>query len=276
MIFEHADYRSFLKRTLAEKISRNPSYSLRGFARTLGIHHSMLVAIFQNKKRLSAERAPLIAEKLGLATDEREYFSLLVELETAKHPDAKARVLDRLGVFRQRSPKHVDLSVDHFRMIADWYHLPILQMVDRPEFSLTPTEISDRLGIQPIEAEAALERLERLDLIERGVDGHYVKTRGDIRVASPNANDGLRRFHEQMLRKAIESLTSQSHPERQTQTQTVAFDPADLPELDRLTDEFFERAVQLSEQGKKRDQIYHLSTVFFNLTPDRTRQSERK
>jgi uncharacterized protein (TIGR02147 family) len=275
MLTEHNDYRSYLKKSLAEKISRNPSYSLRAFARQLGIHHSMLSAVFKNEKKISRDRAPLIADKLGLENEDKEYFCLLVELDQTKGIEQKSRILAQLSSFRKSTPVY-DLTVDHFKLISDWYHLPILQMVGEPYFKFDSKVISEKIGIHFIEVEAAIERLERLELIEKDKNGNFKKVKNGLLVESPVRSESLRKFHKQMMEKALLSLETQLPKERLIQTQTISFDQTQINEVEDLMDQFFERVVQLSRKGQKRDQIYHLSTVFFNLTDHKNTDQKGK
>ena len=265
MLLEQKDYRSYLKWALADRIARNPSYSLRSFARQLGIHHSMLVQVFQNKKRLSVDRAHLVAHRLELQGKEYEYFCLLVEIEKAKANEQKAHLLKRLQEIKPTS-KARDLGIEHFQLISEWYHLPILQMVGVPLFIFTPENIAKKLSIHKLEAELAIERLVRLELIEKDQTGNYKKTDSRLLTISKTPQDALRKYHKQMLLKAIDSLTEQTPQEKWVGSETFAFDSKRLPEANEIIEQFFDRMVQLSSKGENSDHIYHLSTSFFRIT----------
>ncbi len=228
----------------------------------------MVSAIFRNEKNLSLDRAPLVAEKLGLKGTESEYFCLLVELESARHSEHRERVIQKMSLLNPKKSA-VDLSIDHFRVISDWYHFPILQMVGEKGFSQDPQQIGKRLGISKIEVEVALTRLERLEIIERDLNGNFRKINERIQFQSSQKSQALRKFHTEMLDRAVKSLTEQSPQQRQIQTQTLPIDPIDLPKIDELTDQFYERVVNLCKKGRNRTQMYHLATVFFNLTPEK-------
>jgi uncharacterized protein (TIGR02147 family) len=265
MLAEQRDYRNYLKWVLADRIARNPKYSLRSFARQLGVHHSLLVQVFQNKKRLSVDRAHLIAHRLELKAKEFEYFCLLVEIENTKLPERKNILLSRL---REISPSYKtrDLALEQFQVISDWYHMAILQITDLTEFAFSPELIAKRLGISKVEAELAIGRLERLELIAKDENGRFRKTDSRLLAGSHAPQEGLRKFHKQMLTKAIESLTEQTPQEKWLGTETFAFDPRLLTEANQIIEQFFDRMVQLARKGEKRDQVYHLSTCLFRIT----------
>jgi hypothetical protein len=79
-----------------------------------------------------------------------------------------------------------DLSLEVFRTLSDWYHLPILELTNVSSFELTPVSAAKALGISTAEAEAAIERLLRLELLEASSDGVPKKTE-NLLLASSSA-----------------------------------------------------------------------------------------
>jgi uncharacterized protein (TIGR02147 family) len=267
-IFEHSNYRTFLRANLVARIQRNSNYSLRAFAQQLGITSSYLSEILNEKKNLSSESALKISSRLGLKGDESEYFRLLVQLGSTRDPELKAVILARAKAINPNPVRH-DLSVDYFKMIADWFHLPIRQLASIEGFDFNSKNIASRLGISRHEAEEAIERLVRLELIEKDASGRYRKTDNNMLVKSPVPNNGLRKFHRQMLNKAIEALETQTPAEKFIGSETLAFDPAQLKQAETILEECFSRLVELTEAGKSKSQVYHLGIQFFNLTQER-------
>ncbi len=271
MIFEHSSYRDYLKAVLAQRIGQNSAYSLRAFARQLEVHHTTLVQVFAARRNLSRTRAHQIATRLGLKESEYEYFLLLIDQEEAEHPEHQGRIRERLAALGGRDPAY-NLSIDHFRMIADWYHVPILQMARLATFSSEPKTIAKKLGISVVEAEQAIQRLERLELLKKAADGNYRPVQSRILAQAKAPSDAINRFHHQMLSKASEALSAQPTDERLMSTETFAFDATGFEEVRRLTNEYLDRVSSFAKKGKKRDRIYHLGTFFFNLTSERKRK----
>ncbi|MDB5037478.1 MAG: hypothetical protein JWQ35_1006 [Bacteriovoracaceae bacterium] len=267
MVLEHSNYRSFLKSTLVEKQDKNPAYSMRSFAILLGLTQSALSQVFSGKKNLSLESANRISNKLGLHENEIEYFRTLVQIETTRDIDLKRSLLTRAQALNPKRDLQ-DLSVELFSVISDWYHLAIKNMLDLDHFEFTPTNIARRLGISKIEVELAIERLIRLEMIE--VDsahkGKYRKVKDHTIVRSAVPNEALRKFHRQMLQKAIESLETQTPREKMIGSETFAISEEVLPKATEIAEEFFKKMAALSCKSKKRTQVYHLSVQFFNLT----------
>ena len=151
-------------------------------------------------------------------------------------------------------------------MISEWYHLPILQLAGIKHFQFSPEKLAKKLSIHKLEAELAIDRLERLELIEKDAHGNYQKTDSRLLTVSKMPQDALRKYHQQMLNKAIESLTAQSPQEKWIGSETFVFDSNRLQEANQLIEQFFDRMVQLSIPRENGDHVYHLSTCFFKVT----------
>lgn len=268
MIFEHESYRTYLKGVLVERIARNRAYSLRAMARQLSLAPSSLSEVLKGKINLSPETAWTTATRLGLDEKGREYFCLMVQLESAKSVELRAEIEGKL---RQLNPQvsRYDVEVDIFKMISDWYHVPILMMTDLAE-GFEPGSYAAwaarKLGISQPEAEAAIDRLVRLELLKRDDAGHLRRTKENLVARSGVPNEGLRRFHRQMLHKATESLETQTPQEKFVGSQTFAIDVTELRKFERRLDQVLTEMSQLARKGKKKTHVYHLGIQLFNLT----------
>lgn len=65
------DGKSFLLNEFRERRSRNPRYSLRAFARAVGISHTVLSLLFNEKRTLSKKAYVRVMEQLPLSEDEK-------------------------------------------------------------------------------------------------------------------------------------------------------------------------------------------------------------
>lgn len=265
MIFEQQNYRLYLKNTLAERAAKSDGYSLRAFADKVGISVSFLSEVLSEKKSLSMELAFKIAVKLNLTETESQYLCLLVQLENEKDPDFRGELVKRLSSLNPKRKSH-DLSADLFKVIADWYHFAILELTHLTNSSLRPDYVSKKLGISKMEAEVAIDRLKRLELLEKDSKGHYRKTHDYVLAQSQIPNGALKQFHRQILEKAILSLESQTPKERMSATDILPLNSKYLPEVDRLSQEFSAAVLKLSEKPGVKDSVYALGVHAFKLT----------
>lgn len=68
-----------LKNELTQRISRNPNYSLRAFARDLELSPSFLSEVINSRKRLSHRTATKIGQRLAFTEHELSRFLSCVE-----------------------------------------------------------------------------------------------------------------------------------------------------------------------------------------------------
>lgn len=80
-----AAYRHMLKQAFASRKERNPRYSLRGFARFLGVDPTFLSKLISGKLLLSLDQADKITRKLNLAKSDRATFLLSAAEEQKCH-----------------------------------------------------------------------------------------------------------------------------------------------------------------------------------------------
>ena len=270
MIYEHTHYRNFLRSVLAERTGKNPSYSLRAFANQLGVSHATLSQVIRGNKNFSYDRALEVGSRLGLEKNELEYFSLSVQFETAKSPESKRSIQEKMNTIRPASAAKVyDLSVDYFKTISDWYHFAILQLTRLKSFSFTPKNIAKRLKISTVEAETAIERLMRLELLEKISETKYARAENRLMISSPHQDQAINKFHQQFLEKAIDALHSQTPKEKITGSETFAISPQRVDQVRALTEEYFKKILKFAGDQKDPTEIYHLQVNFFRLTqPD--------
>lgn len=266
MIFEYKSYRAFLKAILAERVSKNPAYSLRAFAKSLDITNVGLHKILKSERNLDPERAMDFAKRLGLTTPEKEYFSLLVQFESTKREDLKDELYQRILSVSPRRDIAYHLDIDRFDAISDWYHVAVIHLLGIPSQQQDAVSLAASLGISKIEVEDALARMERLDLIRKKEDGNWAAVRGRMLIDSTLPNAVLRKFHTQFLSKAAVSLETQAPDERVNGTETFAFDPALIGEARGITEHYFNEMSSLMHRSQNNSEVFHLHVNFFRLT----------
>ncbi len=225
---------------------------------------SMLSDVLAGKKNLSSSSALQVAQRLALDTDSTEQFTTLVLLESEKSEERRALLQKRLEAFAPNRAR--DLSLDVFLAISEWYHFAILELTYLERFPLTPANIAKKLGISKLDAAAAIERLERLELLEQDAKGRYRKVNDNIIASAKAPNEALRKYHRQMLIKAIDSLETQTPKEKIIGSETLAFSKAHLKEANEAIEACFTKLFNLSRKQGPRDEVYHLGIQFFRLT----------
>src|ERR1700733_11819237 len=106
---EESGYRKRLVAELISRQRRNPAYSLRSFARDLGISPAALSQVLNSKRNFSRTNLTKVIEKLGLS------------------PSEKNRAFQELssGAADLADDQFMTLHDDVFRFMSDWYYFAI-------------------------------------------------------------------------------------------------------------------------------------------------------
>lgn len=264
MTEKSADYRELIRFELERRCRGNPRYSLRAFARDLGLVPSRVSGVLNRRQGLSREKAAKIAEKLGLTPAEQLLFCDRVESEHARSTAKKDLARKRLKT-RSAMLSYANISLDSFRMISGWHHLAILEALRLVDFMSSPGWLSARLGVTLNEAKAAVTRLVRLGMLETSNEA-WAPSRRSNATPTDIPSEAIRDFHQQILDKARAAL--QEHPvaERDFSSMLLAFPSSRLAEAKADLKEFRRIFSAKYDPEKGCDEVYCLSIQFFRLT----------
>lgn len=216
--------RLLLQRELERRCQDNPKYSLRAFARALDLSPTILSLVLSGKRPLSRQSAHKIMNHLLLCPDER---AVLLEWANTK-PGKRKQPEEMLSDTIADDTNIHQMSLDSFALISDWFHLAILSLLEISGARFDARWIARTLGISKIEAEAAMERLQRMGLIER-INGRWKQATAPIRIGNDVPTAATKKFQRQLLLKAIESIENDPDETRDFSSMTLAMDPAQIP-----------------------------------------------
>lgn len=129
------NFKNVLQQEFLKRGSKNPSYSLRSYARFLGIHHSTLSGLLSGKRPITKKTVSSLSLKLGLFPDN------FIKDRGFKLPD------------------HQLLEEDVFNRISEWYFDAILELAKVKSFDFKTENISRYLGISEPQASIAVDVL---------------------------------------------------------------------------------------------------------------------
>ena len=152
-----SSFRALLRAELAKRCARNPRYSLRAFARSLGIDHATLSQLLRGKRQITRAAILRLGRRLGL--DEQA-------LSTLATTD---------GASRDRA--HADVGAFAGRVAEDPLHHLLLALVSGGGLPPDARRAARALGSTVDEINVAIQRLTALGLLAlegdawRDVDG---------------------------------------------------------------------------------------------------------
>jgi transcriptional regulator with XRE-family HTH domain len=240
------DHRAWLQARLDERRAKNPRYSLRAFAKSLGVSPATLSGIMNGRRPFSARMARQVADALELVGFERQLF-----LDPASTvATAKERVLRE----------------DELEVVCDWTHYAVLSLAAVDGCRADPAWIGPRLGLPADAVRAALDNLVRMKLLSVESDGALVPLAAATTTTQDVPSEVLRRFHAIALSHVGDSLARDPIEERDVSTLVMAIDPRRLGEAKQLIGDFRRALCRLLETGE-RCRVYSLSIGLIPVGP---------
>jgi uncharacterized protein (TIGR02147 family) len=269
---ENLDYRSYLQEELRLRTKRNPSYSKRAFARDLNLSAPFLTQVLLGSRFLGEERAQEISNKFNWARWKKNAFIKLVRYQSLQDGKIRQEVLKEIETLyakfesRNNKIKFHKMNLEDFKIISEWWHTAIYELTSTKSFRDDSKWIAKKLGIQISDAESAIERLIRVDLLERA-GGVLRKSHGHGKMGA-SSSEAIRSFHAQQLEKARLALVQQDINTRDFSGTTIAIDPKNIPRAKVLIRKFNEEIMKLLENGNQ-ESVYHFSVQLYRLDQEK-------
>lgn len=259
------DYRIFLKTALEERCKRNTRYSLRSFARQLGMSPSHLSRVMSGNSDLSSQSAIRIAQELKLKDNDMELFLDLVNLSSANDSSAIQILQNRIHS-KSKKVSRQKLKIEQFALLSEWFCLPIYALSQMSSFRGNLNWIARRLGLTAAEVRSALERLAFFGFIKIS-DKNKISFAGSgsLETWDDIPSQAIKIHHEQMMKKAILELKKQPVGQREFQGLQLSFDTRHTKAAKEMIREFIDK-FESKFKDQSGNELYQLNLQFFSLT----------
>lgn len=243
------NFRVFLKNELARRCAKNPAYSLRAFAKLLGISHTSLSQVLSGKRPLTKKSQLQMAEALALSPEQ------LIGFQISK------------DVSFEEQFKGLDL--EQFDIFADPIHDAILELTQLKSFKPQTAWIALVLDVSPHQVSAAVDRLVRAKLLKIERNGKWTD------LSHNNTNNHLGDFNHAALRKYQKDLLDQSakaletlpREERDHTSLMLKFSKKNMKEAKALIKEFRTKfSVEAKGKSKDANEVFALTVSFFPIS----------
>jgi uncharacterized protein (TIGR02147 family) len=199
-------FRGYLQEEFARRSRANPKYSVRAFARRLGLDHSTLSQVLRGKRRLPSRQLAAIGAKLGLNP---------AQVEALRRADGAAEVA---AATERRA--FALLARDCAALVREPLHLAVLELLGTPGFRPDSRWLGEVLGATTDDVNLALTRLVRLGVLRMEKRGIWID-------ASSAAAVPLREYTRAVLARAAAGLARTSGAAVATLRFEVAAEQAD-------------------------------------------------
>lgn len=256
MISNPKQFNSFCQEFLITEFEkrqlRNPSYSIRAFARDLGIGKTTIFEVMKGLRQLSSSNIEVIASRLALDEETLKCF----QEDSSNSDRGRTVVLE-----------------DEFQLIKDWHFLAILNLAKLPNNKCDSHWIAERLGLSIELAENSLETLLQLKLLENR-NGKLFRTATPLTTATDVPSESIREHHRQSMEIAAAAMKEVSVELRDFTSVTYALHPEKIPDIKKVILSFHRKLGKILKTDNATE-VYRLNIQFFPLTKlEQQNQSE--
>jgi len=271
-LWEYTDYRAWFNDLFQVRKAAQKWFSYGYLAKRAGFQaRDFLLRVMRGERGLSQDGAERLADALGLASNEKDYFLHLVEFNQAKRDTEREVAWSRMqhALTRSRTATAPRQLTDvHKQILASWQHLAVRSLIEMAPDPGNWEALGKRLF--PVRSKASIGRsvklLKTAGLLEKRANGYWYAT--DKSMATPPEVGilAVRKFHRQCLNLAMDSIED-APPKRRNLTGVMLGISEESYELicNRLS-ELREELVKLAEKDAKADRLYQLSLSFFPLS----------
>lgn len=241
-----------LKAELQQIQKTSPKYSMRSFAKKLGVSQTELSEVI-NRKRKPSSRLILSFFKICSKT-QAEYLGRMFSLE-------------RAGLKLRKKDKHLyKLEEQQFKMMAEWEHFAILSLFQTVDFNSDPAWIAKRIGSTKAKVEEYLKTLQYLRLIKTDVYGDLSLVNEGIKTSDEIASFAVREAHMKDLDLIKSVMQSPIELEQRDLTScTYAVNMKNIKKFKKLVRNFQDQVADLLEDSHS-EEVYRMSVYFYPLT----------
>jgi len=271
-IFNYNEVSSFLKDFHSYKKMKNEKFSLRAWAKNIGLSTpTILHNILSGKRKITKNLIPQITRSLKLDSSESTYFDLLVDYCRLEDEELKDYYSKKMSILKKiRSLNHHEMM--NFELLSHPLYAAILEMTTLKDFELSHQWIKDRLieSFSLKEIELALKSLSRAGLLEEksnDLDQKVKKSYDHLSNYFDISSSAVQAFHERSSILASKAIHQQSLDEREFSAFAFNIEKSNLPLMKNEMREFVKRMISKyeSEEGIG-DSTYMLNTQLFKLT----------
>lgn len=256
----NGDFRIFLGKELERRRKNNPHYSLRAFAKSLGLDNTRLSRMLRDERPTSPEFVAQVGQRLGLAPSEVEVFRSIAAARKSMQGLSK----------RTRKGRYVTIDNDVFESIEDWRHYAILELMKLDGFQNTAEWIGAALGISEEEAQAYIDRLVRVELLEILEDGTWVdRSSGSrkVELSDFETSRALKRVQNKFLEMAMSALENIPMDRRDHSVIMMATHTSKIAGAKKIINKFRYELCAFLEDCDEHDMVYAFSAALFPVLP---------
>ncbi|MBL7664757.1 MAG: TIGR02147 family protein [Bacteriovoracaceae bacterium] len=266
-IYHYTQPNLFLRAAWEEKKKKNSAFSLRGWARQMGLRsHTPLQLIIKGDRQVPKKYIPFFIQSLNLDASESLYFETLTNYSRSKNDFEKNFYFSRLQKLGAKRPLET-IEFQHYEFLRDPLNIAILEMISLPNFQEDPAWIVSQLfftsNVQDVKN--SINRLIELGLMDRNETGKLVRSYQHVSSPHDIRQFAVKEYHKGISELAIKAVYEQDVEEREFNGYAFNIKKADLARAKKMIREFGQSFVREFEVTEDADAVYQFNIQFFNL-----------
>ena len=214
-VLEYTNYHQYIADYYANKKAKS-AFTWQTFTRAAGFSSPVFLKyVSEGRSNLSEDTAYQVANAMGLAGYEQEYFAEMVKFDHAKTDDEKKMAFNRMLAIADVHKVRI-IEGDSFRYFESWKN-PVLRELAPSMPGAKPLALARacRPKISAAEVSESLSFLIKANLLQKDNDGNYVQTEKSV-TAGPMevAPLAIRGMHRQMGEFALDAIEGVPQTER--------------------------------------------------------------
>lgn len=248
---KYRDVGVFLSQFFDKRHAKNNQYSIRAFARDIGISSGRASEFLRGVSIPGPRLSRRIASALQLSEKQKLQLNYLI----ASHVSVRKN--------GQREDAY-QLADKEFTLLPDWQHFAVLNLLNTTGAKPSVEWLAERLALPESSVEDSLEKLCLAGLVAEE-EGFYKATHQHLTSTSTIPSEALRNYNRQMIQKALWSIDNVPLELRNVTSIMMTANPSNLYKLKVLTNEFKQRAAELFGEGDATE-VYNLCIQIFPCT----------
>lgn len=235
---------SYLERIFLQRQKSNPSYSIRAYARDLGVDQSLLSKFLRKKAEFNWKTVEQCLHRLSAPEEVFEYFKTLRHNFTSDFQLLEESAMNILGGWKY------------------WAVIEFFKINPSPTYEI----IAQRFGLDTTEAEDIVLTLIKLEFIEFQ-DGLYkILKPNNSWLNNTKTTQARRKLQRKFFELSLKSIDNVSVDLRHHCSLTVALDSGRIPEFKEKLNSLLIEFSKYSQKNSEINEVYQLTLGFFPLT----------
>ena len=266
-VLKYTNYHQYIADYYAEKKAKS-AFTWQTFTRAAGFSSPVFLKyVSEGRSNLSEDTAYQVANAMGLAGYEQEYFAEMVKFDHAKTDDEKKSAFNRMLAIADIHKVRI-IEGDSFRYFESWKN-PVLRELAPSMPGAKPLALARacRPKISAAEVSESLSFLVKANLLQKDKSGNYVQTEKSVTTGPMDVTPvAVRGMHRQMGEFALDAIEGVPQNERHFSGLTLGITQSAYDEIVQEIAEFRKRIVAIATRNDATDEVYRLNVQFFPMT----------